>query len=59
MEDGQKTAPPADRGVPGRIDGRRLRSERTKQLINEAYLALLSERPKVPTVALIGKRAGD
>ena len=27
-----------------RIDGRRLRSERTKQLIIEAYLALASEK---------------
>ena len=45
---------------PSRIDGRRLRSERTKQLIIEAYLALLRERPTtpVPTAAEIAQRAG-
>ena len=43
-----------------RIDGRRLRSERTKQLIIEAYLSLLRERPVVPmpTAAQIAERAG-
>jgi AcrR family transcriptional regulator len=40
------------------IDGRRLRSERTKQFIIEAYLALLSESSKVPTGAEIAGRAG-
>src|SRR5919197_172549 len=50
--------PPASR--PGRIDGRRLRSERTKQLIIEAYLSLLRENPVVqmPTAAQIAERAG-
>jgi AcrR family transcriptional regulator len=45
---------------PSRIDGRRLRSERTKQLIIEAYLALLRERPTVPipTASEIAERAG-
>ncbi|HEX9523934.1 MAG TPA: TetR/AcrR family transcriptional regulator [Reyranella sp.] len=45
---------------PARIDGRRLRSERTKQLIIEAYLALLRENPVVamPTAAQIADRAG-
>jgi AcrR family transcriptional regulator len=45
---------------PARIDGRRLRSERTKQLIIEAYLSLLRERPVVPmpTAAEIAERAG-
>ncbi len=45
---------------PARIDGRRLRSERTRQLIIEAYLALLRENPVVPlpTAARIAKRAG-
>jgi AcrR family transcriptional regulator len=44
---------------PSRIDGRRLRSERTKQLIIEAYLALAHERsPQVPTAAEIADRAG-
>lgn len=42
-----------------RIDGRRLRSERTKQLIIEAYLALAQEMsPQVPTAAEIAHRAG-
>lgn len=45
---------------PDRIDGRRLRSERTKQLIIEAYLSLLRENPVVPmpTAAQIAERAG-
>lgn len=44
---------------PGKIDGRRLRSERTKQLIVEAYLALAHEHsPRVPTAAEIAERAG-
>ena len=43
-----------------RIDGRRLRSERTKQLIIEAFLALLRENPStpMPTAARIAERAG-
>ena len=42
-----------------RVDGRRLRSERTKQLIIEAYLALAQENsPQVPTAAEIADRAG-
>ena len=44
---------------PERIDGRRLRSERTKQLIIEAYLMLAQENsPHVPTAAEIAHRAG-
>ncbi len=43
-----------------RIDGRRLRSERTKQLIIEAFLALVRENPStpMPTAAQIAERAG-
>jgi len=43
-----------------KIDGRRLRSERTKQLIIEAYLALLRENPMTPgpTAAEVAARAG-
>ncbi|MFN4014571.1 MAG: TetR/AcrR family transcriptional regulator [Reyranella sp.] len=42
-----------------KIDGRRLRSERTKQLIIEAYLALAQEMsPRVPTAAEIAEKAG-
>lgn len=41
-----------------RVDGRRLRSARTKQLIIEAYLALLREKQEIPTAAAIAERAG-
>ncbi|MFN4016432.1 MAG: TetR/AcrR family transcriptional regulator [Reyranella sp.] len=41
-----------------RLDGRRLRSERTRQLIIEAYLALLLEHRRMPTSAEIAFRAG-
>ena len=45
--------------TPLRIDGRRLRSERTKQLITEAFLSLASEgSPRLPTAAEIARRAG-
>ena len=44
---------------PSRIDGRRLRSERTRQLIIEAYLALAREEsPVLPTAAKVAERAG-
>ena len=43
---------------PRRVDGRTLRSERTRQLIIEAYLALLRESPEIPTAAQIAMRAG-
>jgi AcrR family transcriptional regulator len=42
----------------GRIDGRRLRSERTKQLIIEAFLSLLQESAAMPTAVQIAERAG-
>jgi AcrR family transcriptional regulator len=35
-----------------------LRSERTKQVIMDSYLALLHEHPEVPTAAQIAARAG-
>ncbi len=44
--------------TPTRIDGRRLRSERTKQLIIEAFLALLRDNPEIPTAVQIAERAG-
>ena len=55
--------PPSRRPAPSktiRVDGRRLRSERTKQLIVEAYLALIRENPQtpLPTAAEIAARAG-
>jgi AcrR family transcriptional regulator len=40
------------------VDGRRLRSERTRQLIIEAYLSLLRDSSQVPTSAQIADRAG-
>lgn len=40
------------------VDGRRLRSERTRQLIIEAYLSLLRDSTHVPTSAQIAERAG-
>lgn len=43
---------------PRRVDGRALRSERTKQIIIEAYLELLNEGPQLPTAAQIARRAG-
>lgn len=43
---------------PIRFDGRRLRSERTRHLIIEAYLMLLREHGRMPTAAEIAARAG-
>jgi AcrR family transcriptional regulator len=40
------------------LDGRRLRSERTRQHIIEAYLALLRDNPRPPTASQIAERAG-
>lgn len=42
----------------GPADGRRLRSERTRQAIVEAYLALLRDNPRIPTAVQIAERAG-
>jgi AcrR family transcriptional regulator len=47
----------APRRAP-RVDGRRLRSERTRQLIVEAYMALVRENGQMPTAVQIAKRAG-
>ena len=43
---------------PARIDGRHLRSERTKRLIVEAYMALVRESAAMPTAVQIAERAG-
>ena len=40
------------------VDGRRLRSARTRQLVIEAYLSLVRENPKIPTANQIAGRAG-
>ncbi len=52
------TTTPLPGRKPGRIDGRRLRSERTKQLIIEAFLALLRDNSVMPTAVQIAERAG-
>ena len=41
-----------------RIDGRRLRSERTRQAIIDAYLALLGESSRMPTATAIAEKSG-
>lgn len=48
----------ASASEPIRFDGRRLRSERTRHLIIEAYLMLLQEQRRMPTAAEIAARAG-
>ena len=45
-------------GQSRRFDGRRLRSERTRQLIIEAYLTLLAENVRAPTASQIADQAG-
>ena len=40
------------------LDGRRLRSARTRQLVIEAYMELLRDNPAIPTAAQIAERAG-
>jgi AcrR family transcriptional regulator len=42
---------------PERVDGRRLRSARTRQSIIEAYLALLRQRPHIPTAEQVARHA--
>ena len=54
-EQGVATESPPRRG---RIDGRRQRTLRTRQVIIEAYLSLLRENSQVPTGAQIAGRAG-
>lgn len=54
-DQGAATEPPPR---PGRIDGRRQRSLRTRQALIEAFLGLLHENPQVPTGAQIAERAG-
>lgn len=43
---------------PARVDGRHLRSERTKRLIVEAYMTLVRENNQMPTAVQIAERAG-
>jgi hypothetical protein len=60
MNQSDDAAPVATASKPVRMDGRRLRSERTKQLVIEAYLDLIRENPSVPmpTAAEIARRPG-
>src|SRR3954470_21312225 len=52
------SAAPGDVTEAGRVDGRRLRSERTRRLIVEAYMALVRETGQMPTAVQIAERAG-
>jgi AcrR family transcriptional regulator len=45
-------------GAKPRVDGRRLRSERTRRAIIDAYLELLRDNPQIPTAAQIADKAG-
>jgi len=53
---GEPSATPENK--PGKVDGRRLRSERTRRLIVEAYMELVREHRQVPTAVQIAQRAG-
>jgi len=57
VTDNSTVEPTAER-KPGKVDGRRLRSERTRRLIVEAYMALVRENRQVPTAVQIAERAG-
>lgn len=54
----QDSSPSEPRRKRRQVDGRRLRSERTRHLIIEAYLDLLKLTPGTPTAARIAERAG-
>jgi AcrR family transcriptional regulator len=41
-----------------KVDGRRLRSERTRQVIIEAFMQLLRRKPVMPTASQIAEEAG-
>jgi AcrR family transcriptional regulator len=57
--DGNNTSGGPDRGKRARkVDGRRLRSARTKQRIIEGFLSLLEEGHRQPGVVQIAKRSG-
>ena len=58
VQPGDAIAPAPSEGREARIDGRRLRSERTRRLIIEAYIALVRETGHMPTAAQIAERAG-
>ncbi|HLG49740.1 MAG TPA: TetR/AcrR family transcriptional regulator [Reyranella sp.] len=58
VQSGDGGAPARGEGRDARVDGRRLRSERTRRLIIEAYIALVRETGHMPTAAQIAERAG-
>jgi AcrR family transcriptional regulator len=58
VTDNPTLEPPAAGRKPAKVDGRRLRSERTRRLIVEAYMALVRDTRQVPTAAQIAERAG-
>jgi AcrR family transcriptional regulator len=60
VEEPPTDAPPTPPSArkPARVDGRHLRSERTKRLIIEAYTALVRETGQMPTALQIADRAG-
>ena len=51
------TEPGLDSILP-KVDGRRLRSERTRQAIIEAFMRLLRRKPAMPTASQIAAEAG-
>ena len=57
-DDHREPAPTAASSGAPKIDGRRLRSERTRQAIIEAYLELLRRNPLTPTASHIADEAG-
>lgn len=54
----EETSTAGDRPKVRRFDGRHLRSERTRQLMIEAYLQLVEEHGRMPTATEIAQRAG-
>lgn len=44
--------------APAKVDGRRLRSDRSRQSMIDAYMALLREKLRMPTAEEIAGRAG-
>ena len=54
----EETSTVEDSPKARRFDGRHLRSERTRQLMIEAYLQLVEEKGRMPTATEIAQRAG-
>lgn len=58
LEDSVSVNEPAQASVLRKVDGRRLRSERTRLRIIEAYLQLLRRNSTMPTASQIADEAG-